>query len=80
MIKIHFNTEEEAFDYFIKREGSESDDVDKEEARFTEWFNDNDITIGDVPPTKMENNKELEDTDLIPLGSNSEDTFEYWIG
>ena len=38
--RLVFNTEEDAHDYFIETEGTESDDVDKEEARFERWFNE----------------------------------------
>jgi len=43
--RLVFNTLEDAHDYFIETEGCESDDVDKEEARFERWLEDNNIKI-----------------------------------
>jgi hypothetical protein len=45
--RLVFDTEEDALAYFQDSEGVESDDVDKEEARFEEWFNGNNIKIKD---------------------------------
>ena len=45
--RLVFDTEEDAFEYFQDTEGVESDDVDKEEARFERWFNDCNIKIRD---------------------------------
>ncbi len=44
---MFFKTEDAAKDYFDETEGCESDDVDKEEARFERWFNSNNIQIKD---------------------------------
>ena len=43
--RLVFRTEEDALAYFQETEGVNSDDVDKEEARFERWFEDCNIKI-----------------------------------
>ena len=45
--RLVFKTEQDARDYFEETEGVESDDVDKEDARFERWCEDNNIKILD---------------------------------